>query len=1005
MLDTKFENIPLALQQRPQWVAWRGEKRTLKDGTESLNKIPIDAKTGASAKSDDHATWTTFEQAVAHAQNNGLAGVGFVFCDADGFTGVDFDDCIDEQGTIHPEVEALLARLDSYSEVSPSGRGIKTIVKAKFPLNSGHKIQKGSYAIEVYNSKRYFTVTGHRLEKYPADVIECKDAEESYHELFGPPPAAQSILSKPTGLAPSGANLSLADEAERIREALGFIDPEDYETWLRIGFALKWWSTQGAGELAKTLWDDWSARSGKFQQSASNYKWTTFDAQGQLVTDQSTGNQSHRLITLGTLFKIAHDSGWSGTTMPKTKLPEVVLPPGGGSINDVGSTLGALLDQTGQVYARGDVLVELGHDENRERVLKPVVSARAPSLFEEVAALRKVDKDGNRLPAFCPEHMAKLIVHSKRFIEELPPINLITACPVLVKRASGELIEVNSYDRESGVMAGGEPTVVCKTAEAKALLNEVIADFDFTGPGDRARALASLITPALQFARLIPGRSPIHVTEANVSQAGKGYRNRLTAAIYRHTIATVSKKTGGGVGSTEETFDTHLISGRPFISFDNIRGVLDSQKLESFCTEDAYAARIPHCAAITIDPRRYVLMITANKAEFPPDLVNRSSIVRIKKRLATYRYKTYPEGDILAHVLANQPRYLGAVHAVLMEWYMHDCPCTTLRQHDFSAWAQRLDWIVQNLLEAGPLLDDHAEVQQRVGNPYLNWLRDVSLAVFNANKENYPLKTIQIVSILERHNLAALADFLKPGDRLADEEVQSRVLKAMGKRLSGFFDDQKCTRVDAHTVCREEVTTDKVSGSGTRTSKVYMFSRPVSYAPEIGTDSIEDAGNGQNADSKDVKPPLTPNPPPTESEKPPITPMTPDDPKKIKNENSINNIVISNPGPHGGNGGLQSFNGGFQKTDGGDGGLLGNSQKPLPSNGGSSPAQRRSARPHRPAGGGLTDPPPPKPLIDKTDTLEEFAKHFTEDHPQPPKPPEAGPSDRTAGTANPETQS
>lgn len=247
----------------------------------------------------------------------------------------------------------------------------------------------------------------------------------------------------------------------------------------------------------------------------------------------------------------------------------------------------------------------------------------------------------------------------------------------------------------------------------------------------------------------------------------------------------------------EESFDTHLVNGKPFISFDNIRGTLDSQKLESFFTEDSYQARIPHSVAITVDPRRYVLMITSNKAEFSVDLVNHFSIVRITKRAPSFTYKTYPEGDVLAHVRVNQPRYLGAVHRVLKEWNAAGCQKTTVRQHDFIAWAQCVDWIVTNLLLAGALLDDHAAVQRRVSNPYINWLRDVSLAVFNANKDNQPLKTIQLVNILERYAPSALSDFLKPGDKLADEETQSRVFKGGGRRLETFFDDEECTQIDA----------------------------------------------------------------------------------------------------------------------------------------------------------------------------------------------------------------
>ena len=949
MLTTKFENIPSSLRVRPQWVAWKAVPYTTKDGKNKINKIPVDAKTGLGAKTDDFTTWISFDQAVAHAQTNGLAGVGFVFCDMDSFTGFDFDNCIDEHGQVHPEVTAFLARLNSYTETSPSGNGIKVFVKAKFPLTAGNKIEKTGYGAECYNTRRYFTVTGHHLAAYPADVLECKEAQVVYTEIFGKP----AVVAKPATANVGGTPTNLTEEAQRIREALEFIDPEDYESWLHMGFALKWWAGQGGGDQAKQIWDAWSSKSGKFQQGVNDYQWKQFDASGPLATDPDTGVQTSKAITLGTLYKRARDNGWSGTTLSNSNLPIVVLPPGGGTINEVGMKLGKLLAKSGTVFNRGGALVEQSADDTGEAILNPVTPARAPSLFEEVAALRKKDKEGEVSLAICPKQTAEMIMSSRRFLKTLPPIKVIAPCPVLVTHADGKLYEVCQYDLESGVMAGGEPTVSCTPEQAVALLDEVVADYDFVSPSDRARALASLITPALVLGGLLPGRAPIDTTEADVSQAGKGYRNRNTAAIYGLTLATVNKKSAGGVGSMEEAFDTHVIHGKPFISVDNVRGMLDSQKIESFCTEDSYLARALHVAA-TIDPRRTILMITSNKAEFQVDLVNRSSIVRIRKRAKEYKYRKYPEGDILAHIRANQPVYLGAVHTVIREWYAAGCPQSEVRQHDFAAWGGTLDWIVQNLLVAGPLLDDHAAIQQRVSNPHLNWLRDVTLAVYDAAQTDMPLKTIQLIDILERYKPEALADFLNPEDKLAKEDVQSRVLKGVGKRLGTFFNlDQCCVDVDVHTVCREEVMVERPSGGNARSTKQYTFRRTTTggTTPDGNQQGKHPKGSGNGP--ADAKTPSNPNATPTERSKTPINPNHPEDLEILHKEELNNSSSSTNPASIGIIGNLRGFDGISQDTNGVAQGIPQKTPPPA----GSLPAERRPTRPNRPAGGGLIDTP------------------------------------------------
>jgi hypothetical protein len=91
--------------------------------------------------------------------------------------------------------------------------------------------------------------------------------------------------------------------------------------------------------------------------------------------------------------------------------------------------------------------------------------------------------------------------------------------------------------------------------DAVALLSNVLADFHFATEADRARALAAIITPAMVFGNLLGGRAPVDLGEADASQSGKGYRAKLTAAIYGSVVKTITQRKGG-VGSMEESFAT-----------------------------------------------------------------------------------------------------------------------------------------------------------------------------------------------------------------------------------------------------------------------------------------------------------------------------------------------------------------------------------------------------------------------------------------------------------------
>lgn len=426
-----------------------------------------------------------------------------------------------------------------------------------------------------------------------------------------------------------------------------------------------------------------------------------------------------------------HSVGDNGAgTSGVDSLPEAVLPGGPRRVTDSAEHLGQLLAATDSHFFRGGTIVKLVLDEYGARRLKPLKPAAMPAVFETVARLLKVvvkDEVPELVPTTCNEQTAKILLHSEPFQQALPPINILARCPVFIER-NGILTLVSGYDWESGILADGGTMRTVSLDDARNLLHELVADFRFATQGDRSRALAALITPALVFGGLLQGRAPIDLSEADQSQAGKGFRNKLTAAIYREMVKTVTQRRGG-VGSLEETFNAAVISGAPFIALDNIRGKIDSPSIESFLTEDRYFARIPYAPATEIDPRRTVLMITSNKAEVTPDLANRSSCVRILKQPTGYNFREYPEGDVLDHIKANQPLYLGAVYVIVKAWFDQGQPTTKESRHDFRRWARVLDWIVQHLLLGAPIMEGHRQTQQRMTNPALTWLRQLALTV------------------------------------------------------------------------------------------------------------------------------------------------------------------------------------------------------------------------------------------------------------------------------------
>jgi primase-polymerase (primpol)-like protein len=147
-------NIPQRFTRRPQWVNWRYEKRS-----GDLTKVPYTPGTERRASATDLMTWCSFEEAVAAYETRHYDGVGFVFCSADPFVGIDLDGCRDpETGQIDEWAREIIEGLtDKYVEASPSGRGVHVITRAT--VRGGRK--KGN--LEVYGQDHFFTFTGECL--------------------------------------------------------------------------------------------------------------------------------------------------------------------------------------------------------------------------------------------------------------------------------------------------------------------------------------------------------------------------------------------------------------------------------------------------------------------------------------------------------------------------------------------------------------------------------------------------------------------------------------------------------------------------------------------------------------------------------------------------------------------------------------------------------------------------------------------------------------------------
>ena len=160
--------IPDDLKAMPRWVIWRNEKTN--SGT---TKVPYQARYHRQhAKSNAPSTWADYAQAIAASAEDGVAGIGIMLGDlGDGrnLCGIDLDGCIAD-GVMNPDAEAIVVANPTYWEVSPSGTGLKCLGYGAKPPGARARSDDVSYkCVEIYDSGRWFAVTGHR---YAGDTVQ-----------------------------------------------------------------------------------------------------------------------------------------------------------------------------------------------------------------------------------------------------------------------------------------------------------------------------------------------------------------------------------------------------------------------------------------------------------------------------------------------------------------------------------------------------------------------------------------------------------------------------------------------------------------------------------------------------------------------------------------------------------------------------------------------------------------------------------------------------------------
>ena len=178
--NINLKDIPQELKLNGLWCGWRLTEK---------GKVPFNLSTGEHARSNDETTFSSYPVLLNNIHkylkfngNKQVGGIGLgIFR---GYSAIDIDHCVNEDGTISEMARDIIDFCNSYTEFSPSGTGIRIIFKTQVKIDKEeYYINNHNRGLEIYisdNTNKFVTITGNRISGSEINEIDITDILNKY---------------------------------------------------------------------------------------------------------------------------------------------------------------------------------------------------------------------------------------------------------------------------------------------------------------------------------------------------------------------------------------------------------------------------------------------------------------------------------------------------------------------------------------------------------------------------------------------------------------------------------------------------------------------------------------------------------------------------------------------------------------------------------------------------------------------------------------------------------
>lgn len=655
--------IPQALLERKQWLVWRLEKDAKHPEKKKLLKVPYytdgGRRYGDQGTERDRRRLAVHAAAMKAAPAEGVAlgggGIGFAFLPGDGLIGIDLDNMIDPgTGEISPRALEIIRDCDSYTEYSPSGKGMHIFVLGETETSKSNKV-----GVEMFCGRQYFTVTGKHYSGSPLEVRPVSaEALRKLHALLdeakgrakpeAPRPPAENDFAKINDAAianldawvpalfpsarraPKGYRVSSADLGRDLEEDLS-ITSEGIVDW-------------GVNDMG-------DARQGRRTPIDLVIEWSsnkTAKAALQWLAGQLGKPLASKPARAKAAAPPADDGGPPGDEPPLEGEPgdedrPVIKWTQGDLHHCVDEAEAALLESGLRIYQRAGFLVRVvrrdtpsvRHYKRRPPGSLGIVTVDTPYLIEALTRAARWLKWSSQKNAFVPTNapeQAAVTYLSRRGHWRLPRLWSAISAPTL--RPDGTLLQEPGYDVDTqswydpcGIEFPKIPESPDQDEAERALkvFEEAFASFPFDSKADKSVALALALTALVR--RSLPS-APLGGITAPAMGTGKTLLADCISILATGISAPAMKYADTDEEATK-TMLAILAEGDQVVLIDNVERPLHGAELCAVLTSETYRQRMLGKTEMMTVPTTTLWLATGNHLVVQGDLRTRALLCRM----------------------------------------------------------------------------------------------------------------------------------------------------------------------------------------------------------------------------------------------------------------------------------------------------------------------------------------------------------------------------------------